>query len=163
MKSEREETVTVLEGLETLANPTGLSLRESEELFDELEDPLEEPLDEPDELDEPEDEEPDDDEPKKPLFLPSVSTSHDFESAENFPPVVTLRFRMTFLLAYSADFTELERVPIELSFEPNFEATVESIFQPMYCWSPVPIAAFFAAELTQPLPPNEQFTTAPWL
>ena len=98
MKSEREETVTVLEGLETLANPTGLSLRESDD-----------PLDEPDELDEPEDEEPDDDEPKKPLFLPSVSTSHDFESAENFPPVVTLRFKMTFLLAYSADFTELEK------------------------------------------------------
>jgi len=172
MKSEREETVTVLDGFETLAYPTGLSLIERElpldeelepdELEPELEEPeLEEPELEPDD-DEPELLEPEElEEPKKPLLFPRVSTSQELESAEKLPLVLTRLFKMTFLLEYSADFTELERVPIELSFEPNFEATFESIFQPMYCWSPVPIAAFFAAELTQPLPPNEQPTTAP--
>ena len=164
MKSEREETVTVFEGFETLANPTGLSLSESDEPDDDElpEEELEEPEDDEPDDDEPELLEPEElDEPKKPLLLPRVSTSHVLESAENFPLVLTFLFKMTFRFAYSEDLFELERVPIELSFEPNFEATVESIFQPMYCWSLVPIAAFFAAELTQPLPPNEQPTTAP--
>jgi hypothetical protein len=163
MKSERDETVTVLEGFETLANPTGLSLIERE--LPEEDEPDEElPEDEEPEEDEPELDEPEElEEPKKPLLFPRVSTSQLLESAEKEPLVLTRRLRITLRFEYSADFTELERVPIELRREPNFEATFESIFQPMYCWSPVPIAAFFAAELTQPLPPNEQFTTAPWL
>ena len=159
----------MFEGFETLAYPTGLSLSESEpeeleldELLPDDEPELEDPeLDEP-ELELPEDEELED-EPKKPLLFPRLSTSHELESAENFPLVLTRLLRITLRFEYSADFTELESVPIELIFELNFEATVESIFQPIYCWSPVPIAALFAAELTHPLPLNEQSTTAPWL
>ena len=147
MKSERVETVTEFEGFVTLAYPTGVSLIESE---------LEE-----DEVDEDDDELDEDELEPNPLLEASVSTSHALESATNVPLVVTFLFRITFLFEYSADFTELEIVPIELSFEENFEATVESSFHPMYCWSLVPIAAFFAAELTHPLPPNEHPTTAP--
>ena len=161
----------MLEGLETLAYPTGLSLSESE--LEELE-PDDEPEleDEDPELDDPELELPEDeelepeeleDEPKKPLLFPRLSTSHELESAENFPLVLTRLLRITLRFAYSADLFELESVPIELIFELNFEATVESIFQPIYCWSLVPIAALFAAELTHPLPLNVQSTTAPWL
>ena len=145
MKSEREETVTVFDGFETLAYPTGLSLIEMLDPFEEEpdeEDPEEEPeLDEPDdepELDEPDEEDPEEepeleDEPKNPLLFPRLSTSQELESAENFPLVLTRLFRITFRFAYSADLFELERVPIELIFELNFEATVESIFQPIYC------------------------------
>ncbi len=156
----------MLEGFETLAYPTGLSLSESEPEELELDDELE-PEDEEPELELPEDEDPEldepEDEPKKPLLFPRLSTSHELESAENFPLVLTRLLRITLRFEYSADFTELESVPIELIFELNFEATVESIFQPIYCWSLVPIAALFAAELTHPLPLNEQSTTAPWL
>ena len=146
MKSERVETVTEFEGFVTLAYPVGVSLIEIELDEDELE-----------ELDEELEEEP------NPLLDARVSTSHELESATNVPLVVTLRLRMTSRLEYSADFTELERVPIELSFEENWEAAVESSFQPMYCWSLVPIAADFAHALAHPLPLKVQSTTAPWL
>ena len=134
----------MLEGFETLAYPTGLSLSESEpeELEPDELPPDDEPeLDEP-ELDEPELELPEDeelepeeleDEPKKPLLFPRLSTSHELESAENFPLVLTRLLRITLRFEYSADLFELESVPIELIFELNFEATVESIFQPIYC------------------------------
>lgn len=147
MKSEREETVTEFEGVVTEAYPTGLSLIESE-----LDDDEEEELEEDD--DEFDDE-------KKPLLLPKVATSQVLESAVKVPLVVTLRLRITSRLEYSADFTELDRVPIELSFEENFEAAVESSFQPMYCWSLVPIAADLAHALAQPLPLKVQSTTVP--
>ena len=102
------------------------------------------------------------DEIDQPLLLANVATSHVLESATNVPLVVTFRLRMTSRPEYSADFTELESVPIELSFEENFEAAVESSFHPMYCWSLVPIAADFAAALAQePLPLNVQSTIAP--
>ena len=124
MKSERFETVTVLAGLETFAKPTGVSLIErlppdavEPDSFPELE-PL--PELEPEEL------------APNPLFFARVSTSQTFESATKVPLVVTFLFKITFLLEYSADFTELESVPIVLSFEPNFEAASESSFQPMY-------------------------------
>ena len=120
--------MTVADGFETLANPTALSLIEIdpfEELEEEDDDELDEELDDEDEeLEE---------EPKKPLFFPKVSTSQAFESATNFPPVVTFRFKITFRFEYSADLIELESVPIEFIFEPNFEAAAESSFQPMYC------------------------------
>jgi len=120
MKSEREETVTVFEGVVTLAYPTGVS-----EIEIELEDEDDE-LDDEEELEE-------DELLKNPLFVPRVSTSHVLESAVNVPLVVTFRFKITSRSEYSADFIELESVPTELNIELNLEAALESSFQPMYC------------------------------
>ena len=98
---------------------------------------------------------------KNPLFSPKVSTSQLLESAVKVPLVVTFRFKITSRSEYSADLTELEMVPTELNIELKFEAALESSFQPMYCWSLVPIAADFATALAQPLPLKVQSTTAP--